>query len=727
MRSKLPLIYFFLLSAVVFGANIIEPVAGNFFGVPSDKVDLMLSDILDWEGFHAIIKADSGDFPTTALKQTIGEINFNAIKNASSLTQTMRTQILIALNAMKNDTAFYTRNYTAIALSEHTGPYDRYHAFLPNKTTVTYGRPPVIDTGTTGGIPTLKSDLTEAQWELLPRNSAYQSYDKRFLSVSEKTKLKWFHITIMETVLYPGLVYKYRLWQTFVFPVLRHGDYNNTNYAGIDTMLYRIVIFAKTEDINNPDSLKNLPLAVLFHPWGGGFSTMEASGGYCKDGEPFVMLEFALWDSDNPDTTIDGRNTNNWYWGNVYQGRSYPWFHNAVIDVINMIKHDTSIIFNAVKATIDTNRIYASGHSIGGTATNQIAIKHPEIFAAYYAHAGWTVYDGSAGFDGAFENMVGAPEDHILIEGNADQLYLGLTGFDYEAINYTNLGWYFGKTGDDWNYRDPSFPTPYAYFQNGDVDDPPAQGRNLYPALEFSKRGYTYYEHDGGHSGYKRPFMDVCRHFRKDQSFLAFTNRNYDDSRYKNNIEVHGWDHTTIIDSASYYEVTLTGVGTADVTLHRLQKLQHGSGSTYALRLNGIVTDTITTDEYGLITIPQVADNAHIRIDCISCNPTAFSANSGNNTGANTIVMSVMPNPFNASTVITISSQASVVRNQNSKVGIYDVRGKLVLTQSIAQVLPGNGNGSRFIWNAGKQASGIYVVKVNIGNTILMKRVVLLK
>ena len=63
--------------------------------------------------------------------------------------------------------------------------------------------------------------------------------------------------------------------------------------------------------------------------------------------------------------------TSNWYWGNVDGNESVPWAHNAVIGFINEIKSgsfDLGTVFSG--AGVDTNRIYAYGHSIGGTATN---------------------------------------------------------------------------------------------------------------------------------------------------------------------------------------------------------------------------------------------------------------------------------------------------------------------------------------------------------------------
>ncbi|OGJ85729.1 MAG: hypothetical protein A2268_11720 [Candidatus Raymondbacteria bacterium RifOxyA12_full_50_37] len=88
--------------------------------------------------------------------------------------------------------------------------------------------------------------------------------------------------------------------------------------------------------------------------------------------------------------------------------------------------------------------------------------------------------------------------------------------------------------------------------------------------------------------------------------------------------------------------------------------------------------------------------------------------------GSNEMVMNVSPNPFNPSTVITIIGQKEVC--QNIEVGIYDLQGKLVYARSIASVA-----NSRFMWNAEKQASGIYILTVKTGRQKMTKRIALLK
>ena len=432
----------------------------------------------------------------------------------------------------------------------------------------------------------------------------------------------------------------------------------------------------------------NMPLMVIFIAWGGTVSNSESRMQYNDDlNDAPITIVVGI----GPDATSQ---TNNWYWGNVNGSESVPWAHNETIKFLNEIKYgsfDVSSVFSG--AGIDTNRIYAYGHSIGGTAANQVAIKHPEIFAAYHGHAGWTHYwgDGNNFFtDGrgclAFSSMVGGinhgdwceEDPSITVKGNCDQTYLPLGTVDIPAYQYTDLGWYFGSNGNGgWNYRDPSFPAPFAYFSSGDGDDPDHQGDNLQPSMEESRRGYIYNRYSGGHSGSSFIRWDRFRKFRKDQSFLAFTNRNYGLNNFStsgifNDIGVHGWDPSTIVDETNHYYVELTGAGTADVTLRRLQHFTHTPGTQYNLQINGSVQGTITADQYGLVTIPQVADDA--TIDLVVSGPSAVE----NGSVVEDVSLSVSPNPFNPSTTIHFKKQNADFKFTEIKIEIYNLNGKLI-------------------------------------------------
>ena len=212
-----------------------------------------------------------------------------------------------------------------------------------------------------------------------------------------------------------------------------------------------------------------------------------------------------------------------------------------------------------------------------------------------------------------------------MVPGNADQKYLPLSATLYPAFRYTDLNWYFGRTGSVWNYRDPAFETPFVFVTTGSQDDPGNQGDNLMPSLEDSRRGAMYYRIDAGHTaGGIFVRWNWLRNFRKDRSFLVFTNRTYDDFQnfsgngYMNDLTKHGWDPDSIVDGPAHYHVKLLGTGTADVTLRNLQKLVHTPGTTYAVTINGTSVAGIAADQYGLVTIPGVANAASIDLTVLT-------------------------------------------------------------------------------------------------------------
>ena len=236
------------------------------------------------------------------------------------------------------------------------------------------------------------------------------------------------------------------------------------------------------------------------------------------------------------------------------------------------------------------------------------------------------------------------------------------------------------------------------------LDDPTNQGDNLQPALDVSRRGAMYYRPNDGHgAGGMYIRWKWLRNFKRNQSFLAFTNRSYDDFTitdglgsgigYINDLTKHGWDPATIVDETNHYSVILTGTGTADVTLRNLQNFTHAPGTVYDATINSSPVASVTADEFGLVTIPAVANSAVIDLVV-----HGSSVEQTSDIGA--VENTATPNPFNPAVMIAVSMQRAA-SGRNYQIDIYNVYGKLIQKLTTAACSP------RFAGKAGQPPAGI--------------------
>ncbi|OGJ89654.1 MAG: hypothetical protein A2268_07100 [Candidatus Raymondbacteria bacterium RifOxyA12_full_50_37] len=85
--------------------------------------------------------------------------------------------------------------------------------------------------------------------------------------------------------------------------------------------------------------------------------------------------------------------------------------------------------------------------------------------------------------------------------------------------------------------------------------------------------------------------------------------------------------------------------------------------------------------------------------------------------------LSAAPNPFNAVTKIALQLSSGQAGSKNAKIEIFNMYGSLVQTLSAA----GNQLQTGIIWDAGENPSGIYLVRVTMGNTVLSRQITLLR
>jgi hypothetical protein len=357
-----------------------------------------------------------------------------------------------------------------------------------------------------------------------------------------------------------------------------------------------------------------MPLLVQVHEWGGNFEREEDLAACESRQYEFVMLYFQY----KPSTG----NEDDWWFGSQWGGLCRMWAHNAVISIVKEAIQSTLVSKHLPGVTIDKNRVYMFGHSIGGTGAWQLGIRHPEIFAAMHAHSGFARFTPPVGpFQQQFEDyIVGSANQKVKIKGE--------DGKSYMAREYSNLSWWLQKV-----YGAKS-DLPFVNITAGILDDtvPAASGGDLMlPVLDEQKRGFFYHRHDAGHSDNCFVQLNWMWNFRLNQSYLAFTNRrgyginpNQTVKAWNwtgcvkggiNDLYKFGWDPSSIVDQPAHYEVRIVGKGTADVTPRRLQKFAMSPNRAYLYWLDAKSGSgkKITADSNGLLTVPAVS-GSHLLI-----------------------------------------------------------------------------------------------------------------
>src|SRR5690606_33889617 len=145
---------------------------------------------------------------------------------------------------------------------------------------------------------------------------------------------------------------------------------------------------------NAPGALSGskLPLVVGLHHWSDGTtvpnllnlasSLMQYEGNW----EDVLFLTVAL---------ENGNNLNNWWDGSKVNGVPTTWAMDDIVALVKARIGDAASLLASAGASglgsksVDANRVYLSGQSMGGSGTYHIGIRHPELFAAIHAKAGF--------------------------------------------------------------------------------------------------------------------------------------------------------------------------------------------------------------------------------------------------------------------------------------------------------------------------------------------------
>jgi hypothetical protein len=481
-----------------------------------------------------------------------------------------------------------------------------------------------------------------------------------------------------------------------------------------------------------PASLKSdsFPVSVMLHCWGGKMT--QGYGWWYRADEGSMLL-----------ATIQ----NPYDWWTAYHEclGTMKSFHEGTVKPYTQIRI-LSFLNDFVKNnySIDMNRVLLAGSSMGGSGASTWGLRSGHIFSHIISWVGVHIPKESPGFYGSYSGVYGDSSWNTIYTNE------GLARFGYPVITANdNVSVWDYWDNTRWLAANVATETPWMSNSNGKADGGigwPQAWKNGW-AMANTKRPYNFYFGDGGH-GERAQLLDgtdrICGlDFRLNQSQPAFTNCTLDDDLGATPADAAApgqmnrwfkWDVNTVVDQTDQWAMDIllinaapSVVCTVDITPRRLQNLEHGPGSTYNWELvegsNTIASGNVTADQNNLITIEdvQITKLARtLKLSCVNCVPVKSGLN---NRASYVYSLSNYPNPFGPWTMIEYRIEG---KGANVRMHIYDVNGKLVRT-----FLNGNSYGmEKVVWhgldnNNRPVSSGIYVCRLESGNRVMTKRIIL--
>lgn len=475
----------------------------------------------------------------------------------------------------------------------------------------------------------------------------------------------------------------------------------------------------------------SIPLFAGVHCWSNHGSTLDQ---LLESGLQYLFYEPAVERVISLSFSIDASETNagTWWWGTKINGVPTPWAEEAIVHIIKQRISDACDILAAAGATelagkhVDVNRVYLRGHSMGGTGTYRIGIKHPELFSAIFCHAGFADFKGPNGsFDEMFKkNMVGTATENLKTKG--------LDGKLYSALDYTDMSWFIGThKGASWEAaygKGKRYEPPYIYMRHGTADDAVLinSADRLHKVLETNKLGYSYQRDGGNHAANNGTRSDWILNLRKNQSYIGFSNNSTNEGERNNYLNQIGWIPSSIIDKTDRYEVQLTGTrGHADVTLHRLQNfiVTPSESFHYWIGTRTGAGTAVNADEEGYLTLPAISAGSKIIIEPALRRTTVEKKK----VKKNNYPLKISSNISNPEMFFSISNNL----NNSLKIDlrIYDINGHMIVDLSRnGKTKEQNGLRSQvIIWNAAEFSPGIYICKAIVNGELFTRSFTLLK
>ncbi|OGJ87311.1 MAG: hypothetical protein A2350_08145 [Candidatus Raymondbacteria bacterium RifOxyB12_full_50_8] len=437
---------------------------------------------------------------------------------------------------------------------------------------------------------------------------------------------------------------------------------------------------------------------------------------------------------------------------------------------------------------ISEPKMHISGGSMGGSGAFGFAIHFPRFVTSVWAQQGMTNYANTWRED----NQTMMYSRSIYGNYGRPGLHNPVSFLPINDPRYPGIDWVTGCSGMDVyearrvpefmrSHANISFPYIGATHQYDDGSIPwPNQGAPLEEYLKNSRQSFGYGVSPGGH-GWDNAFCPIMitwdhSDFRWDESRPGFSNvparkgcrygSDITDARtYMSYVKWGMRDaplsgNRAIVETETSWSVPIISQSECsdrdeayyvDITPRNLQYLDICEGDTFIYEIADITGSTveaqgeIVADSIQLLLIPQVPirlSGAAARVTlkargvsypCEDMDPTT-SVNrsrlvSARSADASELKVHVQPNPFNSTTVFTITVPAVTGHVRAGHMRIFNIQGGLIRDF----ILPcGNAGTLHLTWNSMDSngrgiASGIYICSVSLGGKSVSKRIILTK
>lgn len=382
---------------------------------------------------------------------------------------------------------------------------------------------------------------------------------------------------------------------------------------------------------SNYDPSTEYPLKVVLHAYSEGHPFLSET--------PFGIEEIQI----HPDDPGEERGSLHTWWYGFSADHDYR--VDGAIPNAGVIENFTEQrVLKAVdevvaEFNVDTARIAAEGHSMGGSGALGLGIHYGDFFAGIYASQGMTDYQNSTFFLSEFERLWGRVDTNLEIVNDGPHAEL-ITRYNAGGPEATGV-WDWLDHGEQL-VRRRGEPISYLMFGFGKLDDIidwKTQGQPFLADVQASSVAYAAeLRGDAGHGwlGYDflvpnlfsgRDFGLGEWQYRNDTSYIAVAGSDFSGPAvptdfgtdyYNLTIDwATAWNafDTPIVDTADRYEVTvrsLTSPQTASLTPQNLQQFSVTPGQDVAWQAidaasgQSVQQGRIQADADGLITLPDV-------------------------------------------------------------------------------------------------------------------------